>query len=338
MNFYVIIESGWKEVDIMSVRKSKPYSTPKRTVKRKNDNANKNFDVTTRIRVDEVRLNDSDSLDTSFLEGRVERQSKKDTKKVKEKILKDNSVKIKYLNTIKRFLFGIALITCIILLVVYLVNFIKSNHIFENNTTKTNKDNTVEKTDNINTKKEIDDNFLLVGDFYTDKFDLDEYDLDYHYVKRADKKLTTSKLIDDMGGYIYKYNPSIVFLQIGINDLNDKKSIEEIVENYEKIIDLIQEKRSYADICIESLIPINRDAKDFDEEFFNKDLDNEDIKELNSKLKDLANRKDIVYIDLYSMLENDGKLDEKFTSNGIYLNEDGYKQVLKMIKKYTTKD
>ena len=64
----------------MSVRKSKPYSTPKRTVKRKNDNANKNFDVTTRIRVDEVRLNDSDSLDTSFLEGRVERQSKKDTK------------------------------------------------------------------------------------------------------------------------------------------------------------------------------------------------------------------------------------------------------------------
>ena len=89
----------------MSVRKNKPYSAPKRTVKRKNDNFNKNFDVTTRIRVDEVRLNDSDSLDTSFLEGRVERQSRKDTKKVKENILKDNSKKIKILDNIKRFLF-----------------------------------------------------------------------------------------------------------------------------------------------------------------------------------------------------------------------------------------
>ena len=322
----------------MSVRKNKPYSTPKRTIKRKNDNINKNFDVTTRIRVDEVRLNDSDSLDTSFLEGRVERQSKKDTKKVKEKILKDNSVKIKYLNIIKRFLFGIALITCIILLIVYLVNFIKSNHIFENNSTKTNRDNVVEKKDDKNTKKEIDDNFLLVGDYYTDRFDLEEYELDYHYVKSTNKNLTTFRLIDNIDGYVYKYNPSVVFLQVGINDLNDKTSIKEIVENYEKIIDLIKEKRSYADICIESLIPINKDAKNFDDDFFNKDLDNDDIEELNSKLKNLAKEKDVVYINLYSMLENDGKLDEKFTSNGIYLNEDGYKQVLKMIKKYTTKD
>lgn len=320
----------------MSVRKNKPYSTPKRTINKKNDNINKNFDVTTRIRVDEFRLNDSDSLDTSFLEGRVERQSKKDTKKVKEKILKDNSVKIKYLNIIKRILFGIALITCIILLIVYLVNFIKSNHIFENNNTKTNKDDIVEK--NNNKKKEIDDNFLLVGDYYTDRFDLDEYELDYHYVKSTNKNLTTFKLIDNIDDYVYKYNPSVVFLQVGINDLNDKTSIKEIVENYEKIIDLIKEKRSYADICIESLIPINKDAKDFDDDFFNKDLDNDDIEELNSKLKILASEKDVVYIDLYSLLEKDRKLDEEYTSNGIYLNDDGYRQVLKMIKKYTTKD
>ena len=41
---------------------------------------------------------------------------------------------------------------------------------------------------------------------------------------------------------------------------------------------------------------------------------------------------------MYSMLEKDGKLDEEYTTNGIYLNDDGYRQVLKMIKKYTTKD
>ena len=73
----------------MSVRSKKPYSTPKRTTKKKKVDS-KGLDVTTRIRVDEIRLNDSDSLDTSFLEGRVDRQAKKNSKKVTEKILKDN--------------------------------------------------------------------------------------------------------------------------------------------------------------------------------------------------------------------------------------------------------
>lgn len=321
----------------MSVRKNKPYSVPKRTVKRKNDNFNKNFDVTTRIRVDEVRLNDSDSLDTSFLEGRVERQSRKDTKKVKENILKDNSKKIKILDIIKRFLFGFAIITCIVLLTIYLVNFVKSNHIFDDTNTKED-NNVVENKDEKKESNKIDDNYLLVGDYNIEKFNLEDYDLDYHYVKSTNKGLTTRKLVDNMNDYIYKYNPSVVFLQVGIYDLNDKTDIKDIISNYEQIIDNIKKNRSYADICVESLIPINRDSKDFDEDFFNDDLDNDDIKEFNSKLKDLAEEKKVTYIDLYSMLEKDGKLDDEYSDDGIHLNDDGYRQMFKMVKKYTTKD
>ena len=317
----------------MSVKKNKPYSTPKRTVKKKN-NTNKSFDVTTRIRVDEIRLNDSDSLDTSFLEGRVERQAKKDTKKVKEKILRDNSKKIKYLDIFKKLLFSIALVTCIILLSIYLFNYIKDNRIFKN-TSKT--DNTEKKTIK-NETNVIDDNYLLVGDYYIDSFDIKKYDLDYHYVKSTSKDLTTSKLIDDIDSLVYKYNPSIVFLEVGMYDLNDDIDINKIVENYEKIINLIKENRPFADIIVESLVPIDRDASDFDDDFFSNDLDNDDIKELNSKLKKLAESKKVTYIDLYSMLEKDGKLDSEYTSNGIALNDNGYKQLLKMIKKYTTKD
>lgn len=317
----------------MSVKKNKPYSTPKRTVKKKN-NTNKSFDVTTRIRVDEIRLNDSDSLDTSFLEGRVERQAKKDTKKVKEKILRDNSKKIKYLDIFKKLLFSIALVTCIILLAIYLFNYIKDNRIFKN-TSKT--DNTEKKTIK-NDANVIDDNYLLVGDYYIDSFDIKKYDLDYHYVKSTSKDLTTSKLIDDIDSLVYKYNPSIVFLEVGMYDLNDDIDINKIVENYEKIINLIKENRPFADIIVESLVPIDRDASDFDDDFYSDDLDNDDIKELNSKLKKLAESKKVTYIDLYSMLEKDGKLDSEYTSNGIALNDNGYKQLLKMIKKYTTKD
>ena len=311
----------------MAVRSRKPYSTPKRTTRNKK-NDNKKLDVTTRIRVDEIRLNDSDSLDTSFLEGRVERQSRNNTKKVAEKILKDNSDRIRKLKVIKRLFFTIALVMCIILLIILLVNFVKEIDFSKKNKTS---NNVVQKTE----EKEIDNNFLFVGDFGTEEFNFDNYDLDYHYVKKTDKKLTTKKLIDDINDYIYKYNPSIVFLQVGVIDLDEDKSVDEIIDNYGKIIDSIKENRSYAEIYIESLYPINRDIEDFDDEIIKSDIDNDDIKKLNSRLKTIAEEKKVKYIDLFSALENKGKLDEIYTDNGYLLNDDGYKQVYKYIIKYT---
>lgn len=311
----------------MAVRSRKPYSTPKRTTRNKKID-NKKLDVTTRIRVDEIRLNDSDSLDTSFLEGRVERQSRNNTKKVAEKILKDNSDRIRKLKVIKRLFFTIALVMCIILLVILLVNFVKEIDFSKKNKTS---NNVVQKTE----EKEIDNNFLFVGDFGTEEFNFGNFELDYHYVKKTDKKLTTEKLIDDLNNYIYKYNPSIVFLQVGIIDLDEDKSIDEIIDNYGKIIDSIKENRSYAEIYIESLYPINRDIEDFDDEIIKSDIDNDDIKKLNSRLKTLAEEKKVKYIDLFSALENKGKLDEIYTDNGYLLNDDGYKQVYKYIIKYT---
>jgi len=311
----------------MAVRSRKPYSTPKRTTRNKKID-NKKLDVTTRIRVDEIRLNDSDSLDTSFLEGRVERQSRNNTKKVAEKILKDNSDRIRKLKVIKRLFFTIALVMCIILLIILLVNFVKEIDFSKNNKTS---NNVVQKTE----EKEIDNNFLFVGDFGTEEFNFDNFELDYHYVKKTDKKLTTEKLNNDLNDYIYKYNPSIVFLQVGIIDLDEDKSIDEIIDNYGKIIDSIKENRSYAEIYIESLYPINRDIEDFDHEIIKSDIDNDDIKKLNSRLKTLAEEKKVKYIDLFSALENKGKLDEIYTDNGYLLNDDGYKQVYKYIIKYT---
>ena len=63
----------------------------KKTTNNKKDN--NDLSVTTRIRIDDTRLNDSDSLDTSFLEGRLGRKAK-DNKKVKDKILKEKSINL----------------------------------------------------------------------------------------------------------------------------------------------------------------------------------------------------------------------------------------------------
>ena len=93
--------------------------------------------------------------------------------------------------------FGLAFICIIVLIGSTLVN-----HSFD----KTNKvkDTSSDDTSAVEEKRAIDDNYLFVGDFYTDKFNFD--DLDYHYVKSVDKDLTTEKLLNDLDKKIVNLN------------------------------------------------------------------------------------------------------------------------------------
>ena len=138
-------------------KRKKPYNY---NTSRRNNNRNKekvNLENTVRIRIDDVRLNDEDSLDTSFLEGRI-----KKNKKIKKKINIDTK-KLKF------FLWGTLFSFIFIMLIISIVNgfFIK---------TKSNKtDKMLEK---VNIK--IDNNYLFVGDYSINRINFDNYD--YHYV------------------------------------------------------------------------------------------------------------------------------------------------------------
>ena len=319
----------------MPGKSRKPYKSPKRTTKgNKFENTmgfkKKKLDVTTRIRVDEIRLNDSDSLDTSFLEGRYEKRANRNSTKVKEKILKDDSEKIKKLELLKKIFYGIAVVFTLILLVILLVNIIKKIDFSPKTTASDNVK--VEKKKKVDTNV-IDNNYLFVGDFHTKKFEFSDFDLDYHYVKSSDDYLTTSKVLDDMKKNIYQYNPSIVFIELGLADLDKKKSKDDIINNISEIIDSIKNNRTYASICVESIYPINRDVDDFDDDAIDDSVDNDDIIKINDELKKLAKDKNVTYIDVFSMLEDKKKLNKDYTDDGVHLNKDGYKQVLKLINK-----
>lgn len=306
-------------------RVTKNRVTPKREEER--------FEATTRIRVDKERLDDLDSLDTSFLEGRLDTQVKK---KKKEKRYKEKR------NLFANFDFEIiknifiSLIT--IVLVVGGIIFLVKNNFFliekEDNTPK--EEEKVKKKVKEKKKSKIDDNYLFVGDFYTEQFNFD--DLDYHYVKSSSNEKTTSDVKDNLNSNIYKYNPSIIFIELGMIDLSKEKDIDEIKDNIKEIIEKIKENRPYAKIYLESIYPINRDIDDFKDEFVKDSVDNKKIKEINKKLKEVTKDTKINYLDIYKLLEDDGKLNEKYTDNGSELNEEGYKKILKEIKKVVDDD
>lgn len=187
-------------------------------------------------------------------------------------------------------------------------------------------------------KKVVDDNYLFLGDSITDFYDLDKYYEDLPVVNSEINGNRTTDILNDMKNRVYRYNPSKVFLLIGTNDIIDGKENDEIINNIKKIIELIKENRPYAEIYLESIYPVNKTDNDKISLSMVSSRDNDQIIEINKKLKQYCDDKKITYIDLYSKLVDDeGNLKLDYTKEGLHLSDDGYKVVTEEISKYIKK-
>lgn len=286
----------------------------KKTKKKKSED----LDITTRIRTDDDRLNEAESLDVSFIDG----SKKKNISKEQEKALKERK-DYSGLLIIFKILFYIVLIGCLLVGGYY---FVKKSNLFEIKKSKVDK--TIEKVKD--DKVLMDDNYLFIGDMYTDGMEFDEF---YKpYVKISNSDYTTSDILDDLRDYIYVYNPSAVFIELGINDFKGETSINEVVTNLESIIKGIKNNRSKAKIYVESLYPIN-DTKEGFVNPIGESINNDLIKDVNSEIERICKNLNVKYINMYSELSEEDKLKDNYTDDGFNLNEEGYKRVFKVINR-----
>ena len=294
----------------MAVKKKEIVKDEKKARKKKEEIK---LEDTTRIRIDNGRINDADSLDVSFMEGKKKRVNK-------EKILKEKKDHSFFYSILKGFLIILVVSTLLVFLYMYARDNNLLEKIFKVNTTQVKED---KKEDNI---KKMDYNYLFVGDHHT--YGMEFVEFYKPYVKVCNDEYTTEDILDDLKDYIYVYNPSDVFIELGNNDLKNDVSVKEIVNNLESIIKGIKLNRSMANIYIESLYPINDNIEGFDSDI-NKDL----IIDINKEIELMAKRENINYIDMYSELSENDLLKEDYTDDGINLNEDGYKRVFKVINR-----
>lgn len=268
---------------------------------------------TTRIRVGEDRINDADSIDVSFVDGNQNKINKE--KILKEK--KDHSFLYGIIKTLVLFL-------VVAVLFVFAFMYARDNNLLENvfHIKPQIKVKVKEKE-----VKTMDYNYLFIGDYHTDGLEFDDF---YKpYVKVSDNDYTTSLILDDLRSYIYVYNPTHVFIELGSNDLVDENSISEMVNNLKRIVRGIQNNRSMATIYVESLYPVNDKI-----EGFNSDISIELIKKANIEIESMCKSLNVLYIDMYNELSEEDLLKEDYTNDGVKLNEDGYKKVYKVINRY----
>lgn len=174
-------------------------------------------------------------------------------------------------------------------------------------------------------------NYLFLGDSITDYYNLDTYYGGLPVVNSGIEGNTTEDILSDMKNRVYNYNPSKVFLLIGTNDLIHNMEVKEIVSNIEKIISEISNNEPQAEIYVESIYPVN---DNLNEDIVNV-RNNEDIMEINEKIKAYCEANDCTYINIYDiLLDEDGNFNEEYTDDGLHPNSRGYEVITAELKKY----
>ena len=111
-------------------------------------------------------------------------------------------------------------------------------------------------------------------------------------------------------------NPETIFLLVGINSLHDD-TLEECIADYSFLIQQITSQCD-ANLYTISVMPISVDkAKE-------SKLSQETIVTFNTAIENATISCNAEYIDLYSLLENNGSIDPKYTTDGIHLSDEAY--------------
>ena len=186
----------------------------------------------------------------------------------------------------------------------------------------------------VNNKQDI---IVFLGDSLTYNYKTDEFFEEYKTFNSGISGNKTTDILNDLENRVYKYNPTKVFLLIGINDLKNGTNKDEVINNIEIIIKQIKENNKDATIYVESIYPISNEEDMKNIKKIVPKTDNNEIKETNKKLNELCKKYNITYINVYDKLLNDkGSLKKDYTTDGLHLNDLGYFKVTKVLEKYVS--
>ncbi|HMR18628.1 MAG TPA: GDSL-type esterase/lipase family protein [Sphingobacterium sp.] len=130
---------------------------------------------------------------------------------------------------------------------------------------------------------------------------------------------------------VLRHKPKKIFLMIGVNDLKRNVPTENIIQNYARILQKIQQESSKTTIYLNSILPINPNK--LIESF--KTVSSGDIQVLNTALYawSQANKR-VHYIDLHQVVaDSQGYLREDITPDGIHLEVAAYVGIVDYLRK-----
>lgn len=147
--------------------------------------------------------------------------------------------------------------------------------------------------------------------------------------------IVSSELYSSIKECVLDLEPSVLFINIGTNDLSQDKPISDMIEVYDSIISEVESKFPNILIYFMAYYPINYDVALDRLKPCLKIRNNEKIKLANMEVEKLAKKHNQKYIDVNDCLKDEsGNLKAEFTTEGMHINEVGYRAVYSELLKY----
>lgn len=169
---------------------------------------------------------------------------------------------------------------------------------------------------------------IFTGDSITDGGEWAEFFPKKRVLNRGISADNTFGLLNRVDELIAR-QPKHLFILIGINDLAKNTPPAIILDNLKKTVQRIQIGSPKTVIVLQTLLPTNEAFADFPKHQ-NK---TEEIALVNAGLKDLAAASGSELLDLHTAFKDaDGKLDARYTNDGLHLMGAGYQLWIRLIK------
>lgn len=163
--------------------------------------------------------------------------------------------------------------------------------------------------------------------------------LDFVIYNRGVGGFTTEDMLKNMEEQVFGTEPSKIFINIGTNDIGKPGyTLDKLIKNYEKILMQIRDRLPESEVYLMAYYPVNEVDKVPQGEWGKHMFDtrnNENLKHANRAVKELAGKMRYQYIDVNEGLtDNNGRLKQEFTLEGIHMYANGYRVILENMKKY----
>jgi lysophospholipase L1-like esterase len=166
---------------------------------------------------------------------------------------------------------------------------------------------------------------VFFGDAITDKWTLNQYFPDKHYINRGISGQTTSQMLLRFRQDVINLHPDVVVILAGTNDIAGNTgpiSIEDIEGNLTSMAELA--RAHDIPLVLSSVTPVNNYTP-ASERFF-ADRPPSEILRLNEWMKAYCANTNCYYLDYFdSMVDGSGLLKRSLSEDGLHPNDAGYK-------------
>ena len=162
-----------------------------------------------------------------------------------------------------------------------------------------------------------ENSIIFLGDSITEEYDLNKFFPNYPTVNRGISADHIDGVIDRLDTSLGDAENAKLFILIGINDIGAGRSEDAVKYLYKELTDAVLKRKTYV-VYLQSILPTASAYKNCPPEM---------IININTYIKKLATENNLSFVNLYPLFlkPNTKYLLDKYTNDGMHLNEEGYK-------------